>query len=170
MKLSPIYRMQFKRRRLGKTDYDKRLSLLISKKPRLVVRKSLNYITVQIVEFGKNGDKTIVSTSSKQLKKLGWNFACDNLPAAYLTGMLVGKLAKEKKIGEVILDSGLYPSTKGSVVYAVAKGAFDAGLKIPIGEEVLPSAERIKGEHIAKHLEKFKKLPEEFEKIKQRLG
>jgi large subunit ribosomal protein L18 len=162
--------MQFKRRRLGKTDYDKRLSLLLSKKPRLVARKSLKYITAQIVEFDKKGDKTIVSTSSKQLKKLGWNFACDNLPAAYLTGMLIGKLAKEKKIGEVILDSGLYPSTKGSVIYAVAKGAFDAGLKIPIGEKVLPSAERIKGEHIAKHLEKFEKLPEEFEKIKQKLG
>ena len=163
MKLSPTYKMPFKRRRLEKTDYQKRLKLLSSGKPRLVVRKSLNYITAQILGFDKKGDKTLAGVTSKELKKLGWKFACDNLPAAYLTGMLIGKIAMKKKINEAILDAGLYSSTKGSRIYATAKGAIDAGLKLPIGEEILPSEDRIKGKHLSNDVEKG------FEKIKQKI-
>jgi len=161
--------MPFKRRRLGKTDYKKRLKLLLSKKPRLVVRKSLKYICIQIVEFAKVGDKTLIAASSEELKKLGWKFAYDNLPAAYLTGLLIGKKAVKKGIKEVVLDISLYPSTAGSKIYAVVKGAIDAGLKVPVEEKVLPKEERIKGLHIASYLEKFKNLPEEFEKTKKKI-
>lgn len=170
MKLSPTYRMPFKRRRLGKTDYKKRLKLLFSKKPRLAVRKSLKYIRVQIIEFDKTGDKTIAAASSEELKKLGWKFACDNLPAAYLTGMIIGKKAVKSGIKESILDSGLYSSTAGNRTYAVVKGAIDAGLKIPVSEEILPKEERVKGLHIANYSEKFKDLSEQFEKIKKKIG
>ncbi|MDI6798803.1 MAG: 50S ribosomal protein L18 [Candidatus Aenigmarchaeota archaeon] len=168
MKLSPTYKMPFKRRRLGKTDYKKRLKLLLSKKPRLVVRKSLKYIRAQIIEFAKEGDKTLASSSSQELKKFGWRFAFDNLPSAYLTGLLIGKKALEKGIKEAVLDLGLYPSTKGSRIYATVKGAIDAGLNVAVSEEVLPSKERIRGLHIAS-LGKFKDLPEEFERIKQKI-
>ena len=168
MKLSPTYKLQFKRREEGKTDYQRRLKLLKSGKPRLVVRKSLNYITAQIVEFTTKGDKTIISATSKELKKLGWNFAADNLPAAYLTGMIIAKKCKEKNISEVILDIGLYASTKGNRIYAVVKGAVDGGLKIPVSEEILPSEDRISGKHIT-YLEKFKSLPETFESVKSKL-
>jgi len=168
MKLSPTYRMPLKRRREGKTDYRQRVKLLLSKKPRLVVRKSLKYITAQIVEFSERGDKVIASAHSKNLKKLGWNFACDNLPAAYLTGLMIGKKALEKNVNEAILDIGLHASTKGNRIYAVVKGALDAGLKIPCAEEMLPSEERIFGYHIAKN-EKFKNLPEEFKRIKEEI-
>lgn len=167
--MKPTYRMPFKRRRIGKTDYDKRLKLLLSKKPRLVVRKSLKYIRAQIVEFDKIGDKTLVAASSEELKKLGWKFSTDNLPSAYLTGLLVGRKAVKKGIKEAILDVGLYTSVTGSKIYAAVKGALDAGLKVPIEQEVLPKEERIKGLHIASYLEKFKSLPEEFEKIKQKI-
>ena len=169
MKLSPIYKMPFKRRREGKTDYNKRLKLLSSKRLRLVVRKSLKYIRIQIVDFDVKGDKTLLSVNSKQLKKHGWNFAADNLPAAYLTGLMMGKLAKEKKIPEAILDSGLYPSTKGSKVYAAVKGAIDGGLNVPVTEDILPPEERISGKHIASYKEKMKNLPEEFEKTKKKI-
>lgn len=169
MKLSPTYKMPFKRRRLCKTDYKRRLRLLISKKPRIVVRKSLKYIQAQIIEFDKKGDKAIASATSKELKKLGWNFSMDNLPSAYLVGMLIGKKALKKGIKEAILDSGLYPSKKGSRIYAVVKGAADAGLNIPVDKEMFPSEERIKGLHIANYLKKFKDLPEEFEKIRQKI-
>ncbi len=163
MKLSPTYKMPFKRRRLEKTDYHKRLKLLSSGKPRLVIRKSLNYITAQIMGFDKKGDKSLAGITSKELKKIGWGFACDNLPAAYLTGLLIGKKAMKKKINEVILDSGLYSSTKGNRIYATAKGAIDAGLKLPISEDILPSEDRIKGKHISNDVES------EFEKIKQKI-
>jgi len=168
MKLSPRYRMPFKRRREGKTNYQKRLQLLKSSKPRLAVRRSLRYITAQITEFDKRGDKILASATSKELKKLGWNFACDNLPAAYLTGLLIGKKSLEKSMKEAVLNSGLYSSVKGSRVYAIVKGAKDAGLDVPVDEKILPSEERIKGEHIATS-EKFKSLPSEFEKIKGKI-
>ncbi|MBS3055516.1 MAG: 50S ribosomal protein L18 [Candidatus Aenigmarchaeota archaeon] len=169
MKHSPTYTMPFKRRRLGKTDYTNRLKLLSSKKPRLVVRRSSNYITAQIINFELIGDKTLVSASSKELKKMGWKFSTDNLPASYLTGMIVAKKAGKKGIKEAILDSGLYASTKGNRIYAVVKGAIDGGLNIPINEEILPTEDRIKGTHISKNQEKFKQLPDEFEKIKGKI-
>ena len=102
MKLSPTYKMQFKRRRLGKTDYQQRLQLLTSQKPRLVVRKTLKYVIAQVIQFNSQGDRTILSANSRALKKLGWNFSCDNLPAAYLTGLAIGKVAKQKNIEEVV--------------------------------------------------------------------
>ncbi len=156
--------MQFKRRHEGKTDYQKRLRLLKSGKPLLVIRRTLKYITVQVTEFDKKGDKVLVAATSKELKKLGWNFAFDNLPAAYLIGLLIGKRSLDKKITETILNSGLYVSVKGSRIYAVVKGARDAGLNVPIDEKMLPNEERIKGQHISG--EKFKSLPSEFEKVK----
>ena len=168
MKLSPRYKMPFKRRREGKTNYQKRLQLLKSGEPRLVVRKSLNYIIAQLTEFNGKGDKILATVTSKELKKIGWTFACDNLPAAYLTGLLIGKKSLDKKITDAVLDSGLHTSVKGSRVYAVAKGAKDAGLNVPVNEEILPSEERIKGEHIAAS-EKFKNLPSEFGKIKEKI-
>jgi large subunit ribosomal protein L18 len=170
MKLKPTYKMPFKRRRLGKTDYKKRLKLLLSKKPRLVVRKSLKYVQAQIVEFSKEGDKTLVSANSKELKKFGWKFSCDNLPAAYLTGLLIGKKALEKGIKEAILDTGLHASTKENRIYAVVKGALNTGLKVPVDESVLPTEDRIKGLHIANYLEKFKLLPESFEEVRKKIG
>jgi large subunit ribosomal protein L18 len=169
MKLKPTYRMQFKRRRLGKTNYQKRLKLLMSKKPRLVVRKSLKYITAQVVEFDKVGDRTLAVASSQELKKHGWKFAFDNLPAAYLTGLMIGKKIVKAGIKEIFLDTGLYPSTKGSRVYAVAKGVIDSGVKMAVSADVLPTEERIKGSHISNYLEKFRSLTEEFEKIKQKV-
>lgn len=163
MKLSPTFRLQFKRKTDGKTDYKKRLRLLESRKPRLVVRRSAKYIQAQIVSFEEKGDKTLASANSRSLKKLGWNFACDNTPAAYLVGLAIGKVALKNKIGEAILDSGLYRSTKGNRIYAVVKGAIDAGLKVPASPEIFPSEDRISG----KHIEKSKDLPAKFEQIKQ---
>jgi len=168
-KQKPTRRMEFRRRKEGKTDYNKRLKLLKSGKPRMVVRRSLQYIRVQIVEYDEAGDKTIAAVTSQTLKKFGWEFAFDSTPAAYLTGLMIGKLAQEKKISEAILDIGLYPSTKGSRLYAVIKGAVDAGLAVPHNPEMLPADERIRGEHIASHNEKFKRLPEHFDVIKEKI-
>jgi large subunit ribosomal protein L18 len=167
MKISPTYRLPFKRKIEGKTDYKRRLRLLQSGKPRLVVRRSLSSILAQIVKFDEKGDKTIVSANSRSLKKIGWNFACDNTPAAYLVGLAIGKTALKNNISEAVLDVGLYRTTKGGRVYAVIKGAIDAGLKVPADAEVFPNADRLNGKHIANHNAKFKDLPAKFEEIKQ---
>lgn len=178
-----IKRFPFKRRVKGKTDYRKRLKLLSSKKPRLVVRKSLKQLRAQIVEFDPKGDRTLVFVSSQDLKKFGWPNPSNNLPSAYLVGLLVGKKALKKKIKSAIMDIGLHPSTKGSRIYAVLKGALDAGLSIPHSPDILPSEKRIRGEHIVEYAKKLKgdkykrqfssfrpeKLPQIFEEIKAKI-
>jgi len=160
MKRGPRYKLPFKRRLEKKTDYRKRLRLLYSKKMRLVVRKSLKQIRAQIIEFNVKGDKTIVSASSQELKKLGWEGSTDNITSAYLTGLLIGKRASIKKIDSAVLDTGHQMNVKGSRIYAVLKGALDAGLTIPHSPDILPSEERIKGKHIADYAEKLKKEDE----------
>ena len=67
------YVVPHKRRREGKTDYRKRLKLLKSKKPRLVVRKSLKHVRAQIIKYSPKGDETLVSATSEELKKFGIN-------------------------------------------------------------------------------------------------
>lgn len=168
-KLKPTRKMQFRRRWEGKTDYKGRLALLKSGKPRLVVRRSLKYIRAQIIVFDERGDRTIVAATSGALRSMGWQFACDNTPAAYLTGLMIGCAAKNKKINDAVFDAGLYFSTKGSKLYAVVKGAIDAGLDVPCNAEIFPKEERISGKHIAAYDERFKELPNQFEKIKEKI-
>lgn len=146
------YSIKYRRRRENKTNYKKRLNLLKSKSIRLVIRPTNKYIIAQLVRFHSDGDKIICSANSKELKKLGWNISCSNTPAAYLTGFLCGlKAIKAIKISDTdaILDIGIKISTKGSKIYASGKGAVDAGMKIPLSDEILPDEKRLKGGSIS---------------------
>ena len=156
-----LMRIPFKRKNQKKTDYKKRLKLLITKKPRVVVRKSLNNILVQITKFSLDGDKIEVSANSRNLVKLGWKYHRGNVPAAYLTGLLCGVKAKQKNIKEAVLDIGIYPSIKGSVLYASLKGLVDAGLKINHSKEILPSEDKISGKHITDYAQLLLKTDKE---------
>jgi len=161
------YILPLKRRKEKKTNYNRRLKLLLSKKPRLVVRKSLKYTYAQIIKYKKDADQTMVSCSSKDLLKFGWNRSCSNVPAAYLTGFLIGKKAVKNKIKSAVLDVGLQSCTKGGKIYAVLKGAIDAGLNIPKSEkteEMFPSEDRIKGKHI-----KDKEIEKIFNSVKAKI-
>ncbi|RLE64829.1 MAG: 50S ribosomal protein L18 [Thermoprotei archaeon] len=160
------YKVPFKRRRKGLTNYRKRKALVISGKPRLIVRKSNRHITAQIAEAEPQGDLILVSTHSRELvRDYGWKGYTCNTPAAYLLGLIIGYKALKRDIREAILDIGLHRSTKGNVVYAVVKGAIDAGLKIPVGEDMLPSENRIKGEHIAEYAKILKEEnPEQYQR------
>lgn len=169
------------RRREEKTDYYKRKELLKSEKPRLVVRKSEKHFNVQIIDYKKEGDEILASAHSKNLRDFGWKAATDNTPSAYLTGYLCGLKGLNKNIKATIPDIGLKTVTIGSNIFSVLKGAKDAGIDVPIGEKVIPSQERIKGEHIANYAEegnfsKYKRrgldpkdLPNHFEEIKNKI-
>ena len=156
--------LTFRRKRQGLTNYKKRLRLLLSHKPRLVVRRSLKNINAQIVEYNQKGDKILVTANSKNLEKFGWKANKGNLPSSYLIGLFIGKKAKEKGIKEVVLDIGLHKSIKGSRIYALLKGVLDSGIIVPCSKDILPSEERIKGGHIAKYASELKKSPEEYKK------
>ena len=162
----PRYRVPFRRRREGKTDYRARKALILSKLPRIVARGSLNHMTVQVVKAKIEGDEVLTSAHSKELtKKFGWKGSCGNTPAAYLTGFLCGLKALEKGIKKAILDIGLKTPTKGSKVFAVLKGLLDAGVEVPHGEEKLPDESRIRGEHIANYAKQLAtENPEEYRK------
>jgi len=161
---SARYKVKFRRRREGKTDYRKRLALLKSGKIRMVVRKSNKFVTVQFVKSKLEGDEVIAYAYSKELQKLGWLFSCKNVPAAYLTGYMAALRAKKADIKEAVLDIGRYPSTKGSKLYAALKGALDAGLSIPHSDEILPEQGRIEGKHIAEWATALKEENEELYK------
>ena len=145
-------KIRYRRDREGRTDYKRRLSLLKSTAPRLTVRRTLNNINVSIVSFNPDGDTITTSVHSSTLKSKGWKHGTGNIPAAYLTGYLAGKAAKEKGVEEAILDIGRTAPVKGGRVFAALKGAVDAGLRVPHSEDALPSEERVFGEHLKAHL------------------
>ncbi len=182
------YKVSFRRRREGKTDYKARLSLIDIDKSRLVVRITNNHVIAQVINVAEMGDETLVSAHSKELEKMGWKAGTKNTTAAYLTGYLCAKKALSKGIEYAVLDIGLKSSIRGSKIFAVLKGASDAGLNVPHGESILPDESRIKGEHIAEYAQslddaelkqKFSQyldngispsdLPEHFEEIRKKI-
>lgn len=162
--MKKTYRVPFRRKRRGETNYKKRLKLLLSNKLRLVVRKSLNNIQAQIIEYSPGGDKVILTAHSRELEKFNWKINKGNMPAAYLVGLLIAKKAKKKGINELILDLGLNKSVKGSRIYALLNGVVDGSVKISHSESILPSKERLSGEHIVKYASLLKKDEKEYEK------
>ncbi len=182
------YKLAFKRRREGKTDYGARLKLIGLDKHRLVIRVTGNHTIAQIVDVELSGDQTLISAHSQELKNMGWIGSGKNTSAAYLTGYLCAKKAIKEGLDGAVLDMGLKSSTKGSRVYAALKGAIDAGLEIPYNDIVLPEDDRITGEHIAQYAKTLDKaemekkfsqylkkgltpqdLPDHFQSIKEKI-
>jgi large subunit ribosomal protein L18 len=126
-----------------------RRGLIISGRPRAVVRLSNDHVYVQISEAQPHGDVIKASASSTELSKLGWQGGTGNVPSAYLTALLAGKRAQANGVKDAILDIGLRSMTKGSKVSAALKGLADSGLTIPHSTEVLPDKTRLSGGHIA---------------------
>ncbi|MDT7867281.1 MAG: 50S ribosomal protein L18 [Acidianus sp.] len=167
MKGGPNYKVPLRRRREGKTDYYKRFRLLLGGKTRMVVRVSNKYVAVQFIDFDFKGDKVVAAAHSRELiEKFGWKGSGKATCAAYLTGFLAALRFLEKGGREAILDVGLHKPSRGSRVFAALKGALDAGVNIPHGEDVLPSDERVRCEHVANYAaqlrqenqEKFKRV------------
>ena len=188
MATNKVYTVKYRRKREGKTDYKKRMKLLLGKKARLVIRTSLRHISLQIIEFQPTGDKVTATVHSRELAQHGWKGHSGSTSAAYLTGLLLAK--KAGKVG-AILDIGQYTSVKGSKLYAAVKGANDGGAQNPIAKEVIPANGRIRGEHVASYAKALKadkaryekqfsnylktgldpeKLPEHFDTVKKSIG
>lgn len=154
-------RIPHKRKRQGKTNYVRRLGLLVSRQPRLVIRKSLRGVIVQIISYHQDGDRILASSYTRDLKKYGVSSLTSNIPLAYLTGLLCGVRAKKAGVTNAIVDLGLQKSHPQGKLYAVVKGLIDAGITVPCDESVLPSEERISGKHMAEYA-KIKGTPYDF--------
>ncbi|HIP85898.1 MAG TPA: 50S ribosomal protein L18 [Pyrodictium sp.] len=192
MARGPRYKVPRRRRREGKTNYYKRYRMILSGKPRFVVRKTNKYIWAQVIVANPKGDITVAAAHSRELvKKYGWKAGTKNVSAAYLTGLLAALRALKEGITYAVIDIGLHRPTRGARVFAALKGALDAGLEIPHSPEVLPSEDRICGKHIAEYAkllesqdpELFKRrfsvylakglhpkdLPKHFEEVKHKI-
>lgn len=189
MAKSARYRLAYRRRREQKTDYQARRILATSDHPRFVVRASNKGIIVQVIKAELDGDKVLTQGSSNELlKKYGWHASGKSIPAGYLLGLVTGYKAVKEGIETAYLDLGLKRPTKGSKIFAVVKGAIDAGLNIPCDSDVIPPPERINGGDIAKfaqiidpeNYERFfsiylkkslrpESLPEHFEETKKKI-
>jgi large subunit ribosomal protein L18 len=153
----------FRRRREGKTDFRKRLRFLKSGIPRLVVRRTLTQTIVQVAEYTPEGDKVLAQATSPELAKIGWTASSSTVPAAYLTGLLAAKRATAAGVEEAVLDGGIGKPSVGGKVFSALQGAIDGGLWVPHGEDVLPSEERVRGEHLSEE------VPPMFDKVKDKI-
>ncbi|MCP4761731.1 MAG: 50S ribosomal protein L18 [archaeon] len=167
----PKYRVGMRRRREGKTNYQRRLKMVLSGKLRVVIRASNNSTIVQVAETNIIGDKILVASNSNQLKKLyNWNYNSGNISSAYLAGFLCGMKAKKAGIknDSVILDLGIY--VHRNRVLAAFQGFLDAGIQVPCNKEKFFGKsgldKRINGEHIKNYAEKLiKEDKEKYERV-----
>jgi large subunit ribosomal protein L18 len=162
----PRYRVPFRRRREGKTNYIRRLKLIRSRRNRLVIRCTLKNTIVQVVDAKITGDIVLSAVHSRQLaKNFGWNYFLGNLPSAYLTGYLCGLEAKKAGVEDAILDVGII--IHSDQVKAAFKGYLDAGMEVPHEDSWFSEglAERITGEHIRAYAELLSNEdPEKYKK------
>ena len=165
MAKGPQYNLPFRRRRSGRTHYGKRRKLVTSGIPRLVIRPSNKHIAAQLLRAKPNGDEVLASAHSSELREFGWKAPCGNLPAAYLTGLLAGRRAKESGVTEAILDIGLLARGPGSRIFAAAKGAMDGGLNVPHDDSAMPKKERIQGDHVENFSKKVATDGERYKKL-----
>jgi large subunit ribosomal protein L18 len=153
MSTGPRFRVHFRRRREGRTDYRVRLKLLKSGRLRAVVRLSERRVRVSLVEYDPTGDRVLATADSAELG--GIEFPVGSLastPAAYLTAYLAGLRAKASGREEAVLDVGIRRPTSGGRLSAALKGLLDSGVQIPHGEGGFPSADRLEGAHLPKKL------------------
>jgi large subunit ribosomal protein L18 len=152
-------RTQKRRRRENKTDYKARRILLGSGINRIVVRRTNKYFILQSVESSEAQDKVLVTLTSKELLKNGWDEkkkgSLKSIPAGYLTGILFAKRIKDGNVGSgkrvadnrFIMDLGMARTDKGGKIFAVLAGLIEGGLDIPADSKVFPSEDRLMGEH-----------------------
>lgn len=162
-------KVQKRRRRENKTDYLKRLEMLKSEKPRVVFRRTNRYIIAQYIKSEEAKDKAIITIDSKKLLDYGWpkefSGSLKSLSASYLTGYLIGKQIKAKKLETPIVDIGMIQAIHKTKVYAFIKGLIDSGLEIKCKEETFPEEDRIKGKHLKKDFsDTFEKIKSEIDK------
>ena len=149
-----VYTSTFRRIRERKTNYRKREKLLVGKKDFVTVNVSDQNISAQLIRPDLLGDKVMASVHSNELLSYGWKGSRKNIPSCYLVGLLLGKKCLQKKISSAILYIGKRHFT--TKIAACLKGLAEAGLEMPFSENVLPSDDRIQGNHIADYAKNLK--------------
>lgn len=130
-----------KRRKVRLTNYTKRLKLLKSKLPRLVIRKSNHYILAQLVEYAPTGDKVLWTKSTKDLILTKILTSGTNLQAAFLLGKDLLNITTN-----FVVDIGMrYPKKdKPFFVWNVLRGLTEnLNLSIELREKIKENIKKI---------------------------
>jgi large subunit ribosomal protein L18 len=149
-----------KRIRQHKTNYRKRSAILIGRRPFITTKISSQNISAQTLQPTLTGDVVIASAHSRELIQYGWKGSMNNMPACYLTGLLLGKKSMEKGSANAVLYTGNDAFT--TRVAACLKGIVDSGINIPVSKESLPDKDRLSGKHIAEYANLLKDNPEKY--------
>jgi large subunit ribosomal protein L18 len=149
-----------KRIRQHKTNYRKRSAILIGRRPFITAKISSQNISAQTLQPTLTGDVVIASAHSRELIQYGWKGSMNNMPACYLTGLLLGKKSMEKGSANAVLYTGNDAFT--TRVAACLKGIVDSGINIPVSKESLPDKDRLSGKHIAEYANLLKDNPEKY--------
>ena len=149
-----------KRIRQHKTNYRKRSAILIGRRPFINTKISSQNISAQTLQPTLTGDVVIASAHSRELIQYGWKGSMNNMPACYLTGLLLGKKSMEKGSANAVLYTGNDAFT--TRVAACLKGIVDSGINIPVSKESLPDKDRLSGKHIAEYANLLKDNPEKY--------
>ena len=96
-----------------------------TQRPRLNVYRTLNHIYAQIIDDSKGVTLVACNTTQKDVREKVAKMT--NIEAARFVGEQIAKLAKKKKISQVVFDRGGYLYT--GRVKALADGARAAGLE-----------------------------------------
>ena len=153
-----VYTSTFRRIREGKTNYRKREKLLFGKQDFVTVNVSDENVSAQLIRPDLLEDKVMASVHSNELLSYGWKGSRKNVPSCYLVGLLLGKKCLQKKITRAILYIGKRHFT--TKIAACLKGLSEAGLEMPFSENIIPSEQRIQGNHIAEYAKKLKENEE----------
>lgn len=94
-------------------------------KPRLIVHRSLNNLSAQVVDDAENKVKVSLSTVDKEVREKFTQ--AGNIKAAQLFGELFAKKAKEKGITKIIFDRAgyLYHGRIKAFAEALRKGGLE---------------------------------------------
>merc|ERR1719438_447860 len=166
---SKRYQTKFRRRRQGKTDYYARKRLVIndkdkydSKKYRFVVRRTNRRILCSIVYSTIQGDMTVTSADSQELRNYGLNCGLTNYASAYATGLLCARrLLKAKQMAD------MYKGTE-NIEEETGKRGKKKDDAAPKKKEVFTTEEHLEhimGVHVQEYYDLIKKEdPEAFKK------
>lgn len=139
--------------------------MLISRSPFVAIRVSNKSIIVQFLRAKIIGDEVVSSTHSRELfKNYGWVGSGNNIPAAYLVGLLSGLKAMKADLKKAIPYLGTQRFVRRSRLAAVMKGIADSGLDINFSGEAEPEADRLQGGHIASYAKELKRKEPVYKK------
>ena len=122
-----MYKDKVTLKKIAKERIRKRISKKIrgtSLRPRVYVFKSNRYIYAQVIDDENSQILASASTLEKEYKEKNKNFK--NVEACQVIGGILAKRLKQKKIGRVVFDRGIYPyhGRIKALAEAMRKGGF----------------------------------------------